>query len=420
MNIVILVLLGVILLSFIIMIVFLAKKKPGNGTLGNEEKNIEKYINFQFENQKVLLKEINESNKLILNEIGRFLSEKVKDLMSMQSEHFERDENRLNDMQKNLDVKMDKILTSISQSLKEINDNNEKKLEEMRQTVDEKLTSTLEKRLSASVQHIVDGIEKVSKGIGEMQTIASGISDFKNMIANVKTRGSWGEVQLGILLEQMLAPCQFDSQVSIAGREKVDYVVKLPGKDERTLFLPIDSKFPMQDYQNLCDASERGDLKQVETYGKSLEKKIKEEAKSIKEKYISVPITTDFAIMYLPVEGLYAEIVRRPNLLETIQKDYKILICGPTTLSALLTSLQMGFKTLAIEKRSSEIWATLGVFKQEFSKFVELLSKTQKQINLASDTIEFATKKTKTIQKKLRDVAIYEDDQPEIVSETDD
>lgn len=419
-NIIILVLLCVIVVAFILMIIYLAKQKSGNAVTGDEQKSIEKYISFQFENQKNLLKEINENSKKVLMDTGLFLSEKVKDLMNMQSERFTKDENRLNQMQKTLDQKMDKMITTITQSLKEINENNEKKLEEMRLTVDEKLTSTLEKRLSASVQHIVEGIENVSKGIGEMRNIASGISDFKNMIANVKTRGSWGEVQLGILLEQMLAPSQFDSQVLISGREKVDYVVKLPGKDERTLFLPIDAKFPMQDYQNLCDASERGEIKEVEAYGKSLEKKIKEEAKSIKEKYISVPATTDFAIMYLPVEGLYAEIVRRPNLLETIQKDHRVLICGPTTLSALLTSLQMGFKTLAIEKRSSEIWATLGMFKQEFSKFVELLSKTQKKLDEASSTIESATKKTKTIQRKLKDVAIYGEDQLEITDESDD
>ena len=306
------------------------------------------------------------------------------------------------------DNKQEKMLVTLSQNLKEIQSSNEKKLDEMRATVDEKLSTTLEKRLNESVKIINQGIETVSQGIGEMKNLTNGMSDFKKMITNVKTRGGWGEVQLGTLLEQVLSPNQYESQVNIKDSERVDYVIKLPGKDDGTIYLPIDAKFPMEDYLRLCKASEEKDIKEVEVQSKNLERRIKDEAKKIKEKYICLPKTTDFGVMYLPVEGLYAEVLRKSDLIDTIQREYKILICGPTTLTALLNSLQMGFKTVAIEKRSSEIWNMLGVFKQEFVKFVELLSKTRKKLDEASDTIDFATKKTKTIERKLKEVSIDE------------
>jgi DNA recombination protein RmuC len=288
-----------------------------------------------------------------------------------------------------------------------LQEGNEAKLEQMRQTVDEKLSSTLEKRLSESVKIIENGIDSVSKSLGEMQNLANGVGDLKRVLTNVKTRGGWGEVQLSSLLEQVLAKSQYKEQVQVKlnSAEKVDFAVILPGKNESELLLPIDAKFPLEDYSRLCEASEKNNIQEVEIQSKNLENRIKEEAKSICEKYISPPLTTDFAVMYLPVEGLYAEIIRKPALCDTLQHKYKIMVCGPTTLTALLNSLQMGFKTLAIEKRSSEIWNTLGTFKAEFNKFVELLSKTQKKIDEASSTLESATKKTKTIQRKLKDVS---------------
>ena len=249
-------------------------------------------------------------------------------------------------------------------------------------------------------------------GIGEMRNLANGVGDIKKVLSNVKVRGGWGEIMLSSLLEQMLAPNQYMAQVQVKknSKERVDFVVVMPGKNDHEIYLPIDSKFPLEDYSRLCVASENADKEEVEIQTKNIERRIKEEAKKISEKYISVPKTTDFAVLYLPVEGLYAEVTKRPALVETLQQQYRILVCGPSTLTALLNSLQMGFKTLAIEKRSSEVWQLLSVFKQEFTKFVDLLGKTQKKIDEASNTIEDATKKTRTIQRKLKDVVELEDE----------
>ena len=331
----------------------------------------------------------------------------IEKLANAQNDRLNTIENRLAEILKDNDAKLNRIADIISENLKTLQEKNEAKLEQMRQTVDEKLSTTLEQRLGESVDRITKGIEIVSKSVGEMQSLATGVGDLKRVLTNVKTRGGWGEIQLSSLLEQILAKTQYKEQVQIkaGSTERVDFAVVLPGKNDGELLLPIDAKFPMEDYSRLCTASEQNNVQEIEIQIKNLENRIKEEAKSIYEKYISPPTTTDFAVMYLPVEGLYAEVIRRPALCEILQHKYKIMVCGPTTLTALLNSLQMGFKTLAIEKRSSEIWNTLSIFKMEFNKFVELLSKTQKKIDEASNTLESATKKTKTIQKKLKDVA---------------
>ena len=338
------------------------------------------------------------------------MSNYLSNLAQNQNQQLGLVEKRLNDILKDNDQKLNRISDIISQNLNTLQERNEIKLEQMRQTVDEKLSSTLEKRLGESVKIITQGLDTVSKGIGEMQSLATGVGDLKRVLTNVKTRGGWGEVQLSSLLEQIFSKAQYKEQVQIKknSSERVDFAVVLPGKNDGELLLPIDAKFPMEDYSRLCSASEQNNLQEIEIQSKNLELRIKEEAKSISEKYICPPQTTDFAVMYLPVEGLYAEVIRKPALCETLQHKYKVMVCGPTTLTALLNSLQMGFKTLAIEKRSSEIWNTLSVFKMEFGKFVDLLSKTQKKIDEASDTLEFATKKTKTIQRKLKDVADIE------------
>ena len=330
------------------------------------------------------------------------------DLLSTQIRGYNQSiETRLNQVLQTTENKLDKLTEKIQLSLDKIQTSNEKKLEEMRITVDEKLSSTLDKRLNESFKAINTTLDSFTKNFGEIQNAVASVSDFKKVLTNVKTRGGWGEVQLGNLLEQILSPVQFASQVQIKpnSQERVDFVINLPGKTEgETIMLPIDAKFPMEDYSRLVAASEVGDIKEIEDQSKNLERRIKDEAKKISEKYIDLPRTTDFAVMYLPIEGLYAEVVRKPTLCETLQRDYKILICGPTTLTSLLNSLQMGFKTLAIEKRSGEIWKMLSVFKQEFSKFVELLSKTQKKLSEASNTIDDAAKKTRTIQRKLKNV----------------
>lgn len=377
---------------------------------------LEKTIKNLFENQFNSTKQFNEFVISTIKSYNDSVTTYLSNLSKGQVQQLNNIENRLNEILKANELKLDRITDIISGNLKIMQEGNEKKLEQMRQTVDEKLSATLESRLNDSVKLIVQGLDTVSKGIGEMQSLATGVGDLKKVLTNVKTRGGWGEVQLANLLEQILSPSQYESQVRIKNNsnERVDFAVILPGKNEETLYLPIDAKFPLEDYSRLCDASENNNIVEMEIQIKKLEDRIKEEAKSINEKYINPPSTTDFAVMYLPIEGLYAEVIRRPALCEILQHKYKIMVCGPTTLTALLNSLQMGFKTLAIEKRSSEIWNTLGVFKSEFNKFVDLLSKTQKKIDEASNTLEFATKKTKTIQKKLKDVA---DIEPESIAQ---
>jgi len=284
----------------------------------------------------------------------------------------------------------------------------EQKLETIRITVDEKLHSTLEKRLGESFERVSKQLESVHKGLGEMQTLASGVGDLKKVLSNVKTRGTWGEIQLGNLLEQILTIEQYEKNVVTkkGSNERVEFAIKLPGreKQDNVVWLPIDAKFPMEDYQRLIEAQEQANIVLVDELGKSLENRIKLEAKSIRDKYIDPPQTTDFGIMFLPVEGLYAEVLRRPGLCELLQRDYRVTLTGPTTLAALLNSLQMGFRTLAIEKRSSDVWALLAAIRVEFAKFGEMLDKTHKKLQEASDTIESATKKSRTIERKLNKV----------------
>lgn len=307
---------------------------------------------------------------------------------------------------------MEKLIVETRASLEKLNMTNEKKLDEMRVVVDEKLNATLSDRLNKSFALVSEQLQAVTKGLGEMQTLASGVGDLKKVLTNVKTRGTFGEVQLGSLLEQMLAPSQYNEQVmlSSSSTERVDYAINLPGKDDKNILLPIDAKFPIEDYLRLIDATEHSSADEILACQKQLIKRVKDEAKSISQKYIVLPKTTDFAIMYLATEGLYAEVIKQNGLFEQIQRDYKVTICGPTTLSALLNSLQMGFKTLAIEKRSSEIWTMLSTFKKEFSTYVELLTKTQKKLSEATDTIESATKKSEKIQKQLSKVSLIGDD----------
>ena len=318
---------------------------------------------------------------------------------------------RLEQLMKINEESLEKTTNVIKEQLVSLRNENQDKLEQMRLTVDEKLNVSLQSRLNQSFEIINKRLQEVYEGLGEMKSLASGVGDLKRVLTNVKTRGVWGEVQLGALLEQMLAPNQYKQNVMTKpnSQERVDFAVILPGKDDKDILLPIDAKFPIEDYQRLVEATEKADLTQIELCSKAIEKRVKEEAKKIRDKYINLPHTTDFAVLYLAIEGLYAEVLKKAGFVEQIQREYKIIICGPTTLSALLNSLQLGFKTLSIEKRSSEIWTLLGSFKQEFSKFVDLLSKTQKKLDEASNTIEFATKKSKTIERKLNKVSI---DQP--------
>jgi DNA recombination protein RmuC len=292
-------------------------------------------------------------------------------------------------------------------SLDRLQKGNEEKLEAMRITVDEKLQGTLEKRLGESFKMVSDNLESVQRGLGEMQQLASGVGDLKRVLTNVKNRGGWGEVQLSRQLEDMLTPEQFDANVKIKlnSNEAVEFAVKLPGRQEGDfVYLPIDSKFPHEDYERLLAAQELGDVVAVESASKEMERAIKLQAKTIQDKYIDAPRSTDFAIMYLPTEGLFAEVIRRPGLANELQNKYRILVTGPTTLMSLLNSLQMGFKTLAIEKSTSDVWKILSAAKTEFHKYGEVWDKLSKQLSTAQNTVQEAGRRTRAVEKTLRTV----------------
>ncbi|MCL2682527.1 MAG: DNA recombination protein RmuC [Bacteroidales bacterium] len=301
---------------------------------------------------------------------------------------------------------IEKIRETIEIKLKSIQEDNNKRLEEMRKTVNEKLQETVEKRFNESFKLISERLEQVHKGLGEMQTLASGVGDLKKVLTNVKTRGNLGEIQLGAILEQILSPEQYEQNAAVkkGSLERVEYVVKLPDKntEDQLVLLPIDSKFPTEDYQRLLEAYEHS--KDVDVISKQFENSVKKNAKDIRDKYINPPITTDFAIMFVPTEGLYAEILRRTGLFETLQRDYKITVVGPTNLVAFLSSLQMGFRTLAIEKQTSKVWETLGTVKNEFGKFGDVLEKTKKKLQEATNVIDDASVRSRAIERSLRTV----------------
>ncbi len=298
---------------------------------------------------------------------------------------------------------------TLEQRLERLQQDNSAKLEQMRQTVDEKLHATLEKRLSESFKQVSERLELVHKGLGEMQTLAAGVGDLKKVLTNVKARGVFGEVQLAALLEQVMAPEQYERNVATrpGSRERVEFAIRLPGRDGgEGVLLPIDAKFPIEDYQRLQAAEEAGDLQAVELAGRALEARVKLEAKSIAEKYVEPPHTTDFALLYLPFEGLFGEVLRRPGLFDAIQRQHRVTICGPTNLLAYLNSLQMGFRTLAIQQRSSEVWKVLGTVKAEFGKFAEVLANTKRQLQTVANSIDQAEVRTRQIERKLKDVEV--------------
>ncbi|MBS1198731.1 MAG: hypothetical protein H6R18_2516 [Proteobacteria bacterium] len=306
-----------------------------------------------------------------------------------------------------LDERFERLRTAVELRLAAIQEDNAKKLEEMRRTVDEKLHATLEQRLGESFKQVSDRLEQVHRGLGEMQSLAAGVGDLKRVLTNVKTRGTWGEVQLGALLEQILAADQYGANVATkpGSNERVDFAIRLPGKEDGTpVWLPLDAKYPVEDYLRLIEAQERADVVAVEEAARAIEVRLKAEAKSIHDKYIAPPHTTDFAILYLPTEGLYAEALRRPGLAETLQRDYRVTFAGPTTLAAMLNSLQMGFRTLAIEQRSSEVWSVLGAVKTEFGKFGEALAHTRKKLEEAGNSIGKAETRSRMLSRKLREV----------------
>lgn len=310
--------------------------------------------------------------------------------------------------------RLGEVRTTLETKLSAIQQDNAAKLEQMRATVDEKLQSTLETRLGQSFKLVSERLEAVQRGLGEMQSLASGVGDLKRVLSNVKTRGILGEMQLAALLEQMLTPEQYAANVATVpgSDERVEFAIRLPGSDrDDQVWLPIDAKFPREDYERLLDAQQQADADAVERAAAALERRMRDEAKSIRSKYVAPPTTTDFAILFLPTEGLYAEIIRRPGLFDSLQREQRVIVAGPTTLSAILNSLQMGFRTLAIQKRSSEVWQLLGAVKSEFGKFGDVLTMVRKKLDEASKHIDKTAVRTRAIERKLRDVEILPGEQ---------
>ena len=339
--------------------------------------------------------------------LGQAMTTQVGQFGNLQAERLEAFARELSRFSLGLDERFERLKMTVEGRLTAIQADNASKLEEMRRTVDEKLHATLEQRLGESFKLVSERLEQVHRGLGEMQSLAAGVGDLKRVLSNVKTRGTWGEVQLSALLEQLLTVDQFAANVATrpGSSERVDFAIRLPGKgDGAVVWLPIDAKFPIEDYQRLMDAQEKGEPALVEEAGRAIEVRLKNEARSIRDKYVAPPHTTDFALLYLPTEGLYAEALRRPGLADTLQREWRVSLAGPTTLAALLNSLQMGFRTLAIEQRSAEVWAVLGAVKTEFGKFGEALAHTKKKLDEASNSIGKAETRTRQLSRKLRDV----------------
>ena len=412
-----LIIFGLILIALAIVVVFiiLNKKLSLLGSGNNQEDFARLDKSFRDEiartrdestrNAKSQREELNES----ILKLGEQLSNTIGEISKRQKDQLDIFSKQINTLTQSNEQKLDKLQDKVESQLKEIQDKNEKKLEEMRQTVDEKLHETLEKRLGESFKLVSDRLEAVREGLGEMRNLAVGVGDLKKVLTNVKTRGTWGEIQLENLIEQILSRDQYEKNVATkkGSGDRVEFAIKMPGRSENKdgiCWLPLDAKFPMEDYQRLLAAQELGDIVLIEETSKALEARIRGEAKSIFDKYIDPPNTTDVAILFLPIEGLFAEVLRRPGLFERLQNDFKVIIAGPTTLTAILNSLHMGFRTLAIEKRSSEVWSLLGAVKAEFGKFGDVLEKTQKKLQEASNTIEDASKRTRVIERKLKSV----------------
>lgn len=412
------IILGITIVQLIL--IFLIYSKFSSNDDNKEIKNI---VNLQQKSEKIIrddlkylqndlnlqFKDIRKELSSNMNLLGESLLKRIHESSVMQKNQLDIFSKQLSDLNNQTEVKLEQIRSTVEQRITDLQKDNNQKLEKMRETVDEKLQSTLEKRLSESFKTVSERLEQVHKGLGEMQNLALGVGDLKKVLINVKTRGTWGEIQLANLLEQFLTKDQFEVNV-ITKKEtnnRVEFAIKLPGRDPEIehILLPIDSKFPIEDYQRLLEAEDLMDKTLIDISKKALEKRLKEQAKTISELYLNTPYTTDFGIMFLPVEGLYAEALRIPGLVELIQQQYRIIITGPNTVSAILMSLQMGFRTLAIEKKSSNIWKILAEVKNEFGKFGDILEKTQKKLQEASNQIDQGATRARSIERKLKNVS---------------
>lgn len=403
---------AVVIVLLIVLIVLMAGVKQASGD--KYSRNFEELekdlrdVKFELENEiKSSRTEMNQMTQTSFRALGEILSDSQKSAAENQDKRLAELKMQLSNMNIENEQKLENIRQTMEKKIADLTEDNNKQLEQMRMTVDEKLQKTLEDRLSKSFSLVSDRLEQVYKGLGEMQNLASGVGDLKKVLSNVKTRGILGEIQLSAILQQILTPEQYDENVATkkGSSDRVEFAVKLPGDDDGgVVYLPIDAKFPADSYSKLLDAYDTGDREEVKTAEKLLIQTIKSEAKDIRDKYVYPPDTTDFAIMFLPVEGLYAEVVRL-GMVEVLQRDYRVNIAGPTTMAALLNSLQMGFKTLAIQKHSSEVWQVLGAVKTEFDKFGTVLAKTQERINQANKELDtLIGTRTNVIKQKLRNV----------------
>ena len=384
---------GVILLLLIVIIALLLNLKNKNNNSDSLRQEISTMLMHTREE--------------LLNNISTKISENGNTQQLQLANLTNINEQKLENTRKNMEEKLEFIRRTVEDRLLYMQKDNADKLEKMRVTVDEKLQATLEQRLGESFKVVNDRLESVYKGLGEMQSLAQGVGDLKKIFTNVKARGTWGEIELGNILQEYLTPDQYicSAKTKPNATEFVEFAIKLPGKtDGQNVLLPVDSKFPVEDYKRLVDAQEAGDVTQINEARKSLENSIKLFAKDIHDKYIETPFTTDFGIMFLPTESLYCEVVKNTVLVESLAQKFRVIVSGPNTFVALLNSLQMGFRTLAIEKRSSEVWKLLGGVKSEFEKFGDLLDKTNKKLQEISNTMERASAKTRTIQRKLKNV----------------
>jgi DNA recombination protein RmuC len=399
----------IILLAIVVGLVLLILKRSRAEDDGKVERAIREELRLGREESARAARELREEVSSGHKSSSDTLIKAIGEMGKAQGDQLESIARRIQELTVSNETKIEILRGTIDEQLKRLRDSNEKKLDQIRETVDEKLQVTLEKRLGQSFKLVSERLEAVQRGLGEMQSLATGVGDLRRVLTNVKARGTWGEVQLGALLEQILTPEQYEKNVHTRkdSQESVEFAIKLPGTDDdpgSCVWLPIDSKFPQEDYLRLLDAVEAADLDAVQRATASLMSAVNRSAKEIRDKYLNPPETTDFAIMFLPTEGLYAEVLRQPGQLEKVQQQYRIVIAGPTTLSAILNSLRMGFRTLALEKRSSEVWKVLAAVKMEFGKFGEVLSRVKKHLNTASKTLDQTDLRARAMERKLRNV----------------
>jgi DNA recombination protein RmuC len=355
------------------------------------------------------------------NEIGAQLKDQRVEVTSSFGQLVNTVGTRLDAVRQADEQRQENLRAAVETRLKAMQEENSKSLEQVRIIVDQKLQATLEQRLGESFKMVGEHLESVHKGLGEMQALASGVGDLRKVLTNVKVRGTWGEAQLGNMLAEILAPEQYSTNVATrkGSADRVEYAIRLPGRDAglTPVWLPVDAKFPQEDFQRLMEASERADAAGVETASKALDVRLRAEAKDIRDKYLDPPNTTDFAILYLPIESLFAEVLRRPGLSESLQRDFRVVVAGPTTFAALLNSLHVGFRTLAIEHRSAEVWHLLGAVKTEFAKFGDALDKVQKKIGEAGTALEKVGTRSRVLGRRLKDVEAVTIEDPTLIDD---